>query len=137
MLPWKTFGIPMGLRGYQWVPKGSVWDETDGSYGLSMGIPMGCLRDSQLGTFGAPWGRGIAIGFPWGSLWCSEGPPMGFLRDSRGDTRGERCSPPPPNRVLDNILDLVYLFEEYKLFGLCRNIHILWLCGGLGKWNIH
>ena len=99
MLPWKTFGIPMGLRGYQWVPQGSVWDETDGSYGLSMGIPMGCLWDSQLGTFGAPWGRGIPIGFPWGSLWCSEGPPRGFLRASRGDTRGECCSPPPPNFV--------------------------------------
>ena len=138
----------------QWVPMG-----------FPMGIPMGCLWDSQLGTFGAPWGRGIPIGFPWGSLWCSEGPPRGFLRASRGDTRGERCSPPPPNFVwiicwilcicltntncsvcagiytycvcvagwtsgtyidvlaaptpefcMEDRMDLVYVFEEYKLF---------------------
>ena len=73
-----------------------------------MGVPVVFRRAS----------KGFPKGFPWRY-------PRGMLFS------------PTPEFCLDNILDLVYLFEEYKLFGLCRNINILWLCGGLGKWNIH
>ena len=89
----RLLGSPWGCGDTNGFLRGLCGTRPLGSYGLSMGIPMGCLWDSQLGTFGAPWDS------PWGSLWCSEGPPRGFLRASRGDTRGERCSPPPPNFV--------------------------------------
>ena len=75
MLPWKTFGIPMGLRGYQWVPKGSVWDET-----------IGFLWAFHGNT------HGVLMGFPIGDFWCPMGFPMGvpvvFRRASKGIPKG-------------------------------------------------